>query len=81
MSDIVRKIASRRICRTVSDGSVTTIVNGSVVGVWALDEWSSRTMHSTVLPSMLSMITESGAVGMAWLSKGHLWSCGFSVGI
>ena len=81
MSDIVRKIASRRIRRTVSDGSVTTTVDGSVVRVCTLDEWTSRTTHSTVLPSMLGMITEGGAVRMVWLSKGHLWSCGFSVGI
>jgi|SaaInlV_125m_DNA_1040241.scaffolds.fasta_scaffold07743_2 hypothetical protein len=28
-------------------------------------EWTSRTTHSTVLPSMLGMITEGGAVRMA----------------
>ncbi len=81
MSDRVRRIAARRIRRSVSGGAVTTAVDGSVVGVWTLGEWASRTTHSTVLPAMLGMITEDGSVRTVWLSKGHLWSCGFPVGV
>jgi hypothetical protein len=81
MSGRIRRIAARRIRRSVSGGAVTTAVDGSVVGVCALSEWASRTTHSKVLPAMLGMITEGGSVRVVWLSRGHLWSCGFSVGI
>ena len=81
MNNRVRRVAGRRIRRSVSGGAVTTTVDGSVVGVWALGEWASRTTHSKVLPAMLGMIAEEGSVRVVWLSRGHLWSCGLSVGV